>query len=202
MSVFHPKQTQDEAYRPALTEGGNLSMDEVCSSSSRYAADMIRLGLILPLALAACSTGKVALPPTQTDVRPIVAKDDLRGRWTINSVNGRQGNGLWLELGGEGPGTVTKTENGLLVGSPLPRTQAHLGCNDFRPNGWTRNGDKLTLGVEMSRRTERGCDAASEALDDEAYGILRRTMNMEFTPPDRLRLINENGTLELVRNGS
>src|SRR4051794_31676572 len=111
---------------------------------------MIRFVLILLLALAACSTGKAALPPTQTGVWPIVVKDDLRGLWTITSVNGRKGNGLWLELGGEGPGSVTKTENGLLVGSPLPRTRAYLGCNDFRPNGWTRNGDKLTLGIEMS----------------------------------------------------
>jgi heat shock protein HslJ len=163
---------------------------------------MIRLVLILPLALAACSTDKVGLPPTQTDVRPIIAKDDLRGRWTITSVNGRQGNGLWLELGGEGPGTVTKTENGLLVGSPLPRTRAYLGCNDFRPNGWTRNGDKLTLGIEMSFMTERGCDPATMALEGEAHAILRKTMTMEFTPPNRLRLVNENGTLELVRNGS
>ncbi|MFL6725832.1 MAG: hypothetical protein ACJ8FS_04880 [Sphingomicrobium sp.] len=37
-------------------------------------------------------------------------------------------------------------------------------------------------------------------LDDEAYSILHKTMTMEFTPPNRLRLINENGTLELLRS--
>ena len=54
----------------------------------------------------------------------------------------------------------------------------------------------------MSFRTERGCDAARMALDNEAYAILNETMTMEFTPPTRLRLINEKGTVDLVRNGS
>jgi len=54
----------------------------------------------------------------------------------------------------------------------------------------------------MSLRTERGCDAATMALDEEAYAILRATTTMEFAPPNRLRLINESGSLELVRSGS
>ena len=163
---------------------------------------MIRLALILPAVLAACSTGKAPLPPAQADVRPIVANDDLRGRWTITRVNGRQSSGLWLEFGGEGLATITKTKNAVFVASPQPPTRAYLGCNDWHPSGWTRNGDKLTLGVEMSRRTERGCDPDRMALDDEAYAILTKTMTMEFTPPNRLRLINDNGTLELVGPGS
>jgi len=160
---------------------------------------MIRLAMILPLALAACSTGKVPLPPPQADARPIVAEDDLQGRWTITSVNGRQSNGLWLELGGEGLATITTTKTAVLVASPQPPTRAYLGCNDWYPSGWTRNGDKLTLGREMSHRTERGCDAATMALEDEAYAIVSKTMTMELTPPNRLRLVNESGTLELVR---
>lgn len=132
----------------------------------------------------------------------MVPGDDLRGRWAITSVNGRQGNGLWLELGGEGPGTVTKRGDTLLVGSPLPHTRAILGCNEFRPNGWTRNGDKLTLGIAMSFMTERGCDPATMAVEAEAHAILSRTMTMQLTPPNRLRLVNEKGSLELVRSGS
>jgi hypothetical protein len=164
---------------------------------------MIRLAVTLPLALAACSTGKAPLAPTQAEVRPVVAKDNLRGRWTITSVNGRQVNGLWIELGGEGPVTVTRrADGGLNIGAPQPRSRAYLGCNYWHPNGWTRNGDKLTLGREMSLRTEIGCDAATVALDDQAYGILSKTMTMEFSPPNRLRLVNENGTLDLVRSGS
>ncbi len=133
------------------------------------------------------------------EVRPIVAKDALQGRWNITAVNGRKANGLWLDLGGEGLGTVTRTEKGLLVGSPQPRTRAHLGCNSWYPNGWIRNGDKLTFGTEMSDRTEMGCDRQTEALEEQAYAILRKTMTMEFIPPGRLRLINENGTVDLVR---
>ena len=131
-----------------------------------------------------------------------MTQDNLQGRWTIIAVNGRPGSGLWLELGGQGLGTVTKTEHGIFVRSPEPRTRAFLGCNDLRLNGWTRNGDKLTLGIEMSSMTERGCDPATDALETQAHAILRKTMTMEFTAPDRLRLVNANGSLELVRSGS
>ena len=95
---------------------------------------------------------------------------------------------------------MTTAENGIFVASPQPQTRAFLGCNEWHPSGWTRNGDKLTLGTEMSHRTERGCNAATMALDDAAYAILKETMTMEFTPPNRLRLINTAGTLELVRS--
>lgn len=163
---------------------------------------MVQLAPLAALVLAACSTGNVTVPTPTPDVRPVVAADSLQGRWTITAVNGRQSDGLWLELGGEGLATVTKRGNSIFVASPQPQTRAHLGCNDWHPSGWTRNGDKLTLGREMSLRTERGCDEARMALDDEAYAILNRTMTMELTPPNHLRLINEIGTLELVRNGS
>ena len=171
---------------------------------------MIRLALLVPLALSACVSSPVSVsrpveevrPVAAPEVRPVVAKDSLQGRWTITAVNGRQGNRLWLDLGDEGLGTVTRTERGLLVGSPQPRTQAYLGCNDWHPNGWTRNGDKLTLGTEMSVRTERGCDPATMAVEEQAYAILSKTMTVEFALPSRLRLINENGTLDLVREKS
>lgn len=157
---------------------------------------------LIPLALGACATAPIAATPQVAEVRPVVAEDNLQGRWTITAVNRRQVSGLWLELGGEGLGTVTKSGNAIFVASPQPLTRAHLGCNDWRPNGWTRNGDKLAFGREMSSRTERGCDAATMALDDEAYAILKEALTMELTPPNRLRLINEKGTLDLVRGGS
>lgn len=134
-------------------------------------------------------------------VAPIfpVAQPSLKGRWTISSVNGRQIQGPWLELGGEGPGTVTRRGDALLVGSPLPRTRAYLGCNEWHANGWVRNGDKLTIGTEMSVRTERGCDPARMALDDEIYAILSRTMTLEFAAPGRLCLSNEHWAVDLLR---
>lgn len=144
--------------------------------------------------------GRTIVTQDQTLVRPVVAQDSLRGRWTIAAVNGRKVAGPWIEFGAEGLGTVTKRGNAVFVASPQPPTQTYLGCNNWYPNGWSRNGDKLTFGREMSRRTERGCDAARAALDDEAYAILIETMTIEFAPPDGLRLINENGSLDLVRD--
>lgn len=162
---------------------------------------MLRFAVLTLSALAACAGEPIAQAQSLGEVRPVVAEDNLQGRWTVIAVNGRQVNGLWLELGGEGLGGVTKTANGILVGTPQPRTEAFLGCNNWYPNGWMRNGDKLTFGMEMSHRTERGCDTESMALDDETYAIVKATTTMELTPPNRLRLINEFGTLELVRGG-
>ena len=168
---------------------------------------MVRLALLVPLALAACGIRAdppplpAAAAPTTVVVRPATTPD-LRGRWTVTAVNGRAVSGLWLELGGEGLATITTTGNAIYVASPQPPTRAFLGCNWWDPSGWTRSGDKLTLGVEMSRQTERGCDPATEALDDEAYAILRRPMTMALAPPNRLRLANDKGALELIRNAA
>ena len=162
----------------------------------------MRFALIVTLALAACSTGTMPPPAPPADVRPVVASDNLRGRWTIAAVNGRPVSGLWAELGAEGIGAITTRGNAIFVATPQPRTKAHLGCNDWYPNGWARNGDKLMFGREMSHRTERGCDEARMALDDEVYAILSLAMTMELTPPNRLRLINEKGSLDLVRDAS
>lgn len=143
------------------------------------------------------------MPAAEEQTRPVDARDNLQGRWAITAVNGKKTAGMWLELGGEGLGTVTRTENnGILVGSPQPRTQARLGCNSWHPNGWTRNGDKLTLGTEMSPRTQRGCDQLTMALEEQAYAILSRTTTVELTPPSQLRLLNEHGTVDLIREES
>lgn len=125
---------------------------------------------------------------------------DLQGKWVIISVNGQQGSGLWLELGGEGLAAISSVGTGVFVASPRPQTRAFLGCNRWTPTGWTRRGDQLTLGLEMSHRTERGCDPDRTALDDAAYAILHEAMAIEAAPRDRLRLTNKNGTLVLVRN--
>jgi hypothetical protein len=163
---------------------------------------MIRLVLILPLALTACASLPVTVAaPSAASARPAVAEVSLQGRWSITSVNGGQSNGLWLELGGEGLATITTRGSAVYVGSPQPPTRAYLGCNWWTPSGWIRQGDKLILGREMSRRTERGCDEATAALDDRAYAILTKPMTFVFASPNRLRLANEKGTLELVRNG-
>lgn len=136
------------------------------------------LTLLLPLALAACATAPPALPPPDVDVRPVVAKDDIQGRWTIAAVNGRAVSGLSLELSDQ-------------------RASYSLGCNS---GGGTlsRNGDKLIIGQAVL--TERGCAPAVLTTEAQAIAVLRLPMTMEITPPSRLRLINEAGTLDLVRN--
>lgn len=160
---------------------------------------MSRLIASIFLTLAACAGDPAPVAPPDTDVRPVVAKDNLQGRWAIVAVDGQRVERLWLTLGGEGPTTVTRTDSGVFVGSPQPVTRAFLGCNDLRLQGWTRNGDKLALGIDYSSRTERGCDPVTMAREEQVYTILRQAMTMEFTPPDRMRLINESGTLDLVR---
>ena len=115
------------------------------SSSLHYARTMPRSALILFLSLGSCATPPIALAPSAAEVRPVVARDNIQGRWIVSQINGRQVTGLWLELGGEGAASITKIGNAVFVASPQPETKAFLGCNDWHPSGWTRNGDKLTL---------------------------------------------------------
>jgi hypothetical protein len=161
---------------------------------------MLRFAALIAFTLVSCTVSSTVPAPRVAEARSVVGDDNIQGRWTIVAVNGRQVSGLWLELGREGLGTVTKTGSGIVIASPQPLTRAHLGCNDWLPNGWTRNGDKLTFGLEMSRRTERGCDPAVMALDDESYEILRKPLTMQLTALNHLRLINGTGTLDLVRD--
>jgi heat shock protein HslJ len=138
---------------------------------------MTRFPLLLPLLLAACASAPAPLPPPDAEVRPVVAQDRLEGRWTITAVNGRAVTGLQLEL------------------TPTSANYS-LGCNS---GGGivARNGDKLF--IDQAALSERGCAPAIMQVEAQAITILRRPMTMECTPPARLRLINEAGTLELVR---
>lgn len=169
------------------------------SSWRRYTAVMTRFFLLLPLSLGACTTTPAPLPPPDAEVRPVVAEDRLEGRWTVTAVNGTAVTGAWLALGAEGPSIVEKrTDGGYNIGRPGPATGANFGCNSFFINGWTRNGDKLALGA--GGKTERGCDEPLMQIEEQAGRIIARPMTMELTPPGRLRLINEAGTLDLVRS--
>jgi uncharacterized membrane protein len=140
--------------------------------------------LFLPLALAACSAipAPVSQPPAPQSpvVRPVTLQDRIDGRWTVRTLNGQQASGLWLEFDG---------------GS----ARYNLACNGGGGH-LLRNGDKLS--INQAVLTEKGCDRTRMQIDDAAIAILRRPMTMEFTPPDRLRLINESGTIELVRAAS
>jgi len=157
---------------------------------------------LLPVALTACASA-ASTPPAadqQKEVRAAVVSDDLRGRWSISAVNGHAASGAWLELGAEGPPMVAqRPDGGFNIGVPGAPTTAYLGCNWLRLNGWTRNGDKLAVGINGAARTERVCDERIMAQEEQGYAILRLPVTMELTPPGRLRLVNENGTVDLIR---
>jgi hypothetical protein len=159
---------------------------------------MIRPAFLLPLLLAACVSTPAPLPPPDAEVRPVVQKDRLEGRWMITAVNGQAVQGYWLEFGAEGPVREEPYRDGTLIRPPTPQTRAHIGANDWSSMGWVRIGDKLRIVGGM--QTERGfSDPVLAAQEEQAGRILRLPMTMEITPPTSLRLINEAGTLDLVR---
>lgn len=130
----------------------------------------------------------------------MVLRDDLRGRWMIVSVNGQAASGAWLEFGAEGPPVVAqRPDGGFNIGVPGAPTMAFLGCNWLHLNGWTRNGDKLALGINGASQTERGCDEWIMVQEEQGYAILRLPMTMELKHPGRMRLFNEEGTMDLLR---
>ena len=133
------------------------------------------------LALSGCASAAAPMlaGPPELQTRPVTAADRIDGRWTIKAVNGQEVGGLWLELA---------------------NTQAtyQLGCNSGGGD-LSRNGDKLF--IDKALLTQRGCDAARLAVEEQAIKVIRAAMTMEFTEPDRLRLVNEWGTIDLVRSG-
>jgi hypothetical protein len=87
----------------------------------------------------------------------------LKGRWTITAVNGMIVQGMWLELARRCAIGRAETRRRFQHRATGLRTGAYFGCNSFFSNGWTRNGDKLTLGpggrqnaAVMSRSCDRG----------------------------------------------
>ena len=138
------------------------------------------LPAILLLSGCAAAVPPASIVPPEAEVRPVTAADPLDGRWTVTAVNGRQVAGLWLELS-------------------TGRASYSLGCNSGGGE-LSRNGDKLF--IDKAFLTERGCDAAREGTERQAIAVLRAAMTMELTEPNRLRLVNEFGTIDLVRVGA
>ena len=143
------------------------------------------LTLLVPLALAACATWTLPEPsssvnltaPTATTSRPIVITDVVKGRWTFVALNSRPVSGPWLEFD---------------RGSARYRLACNGGVGIV-----VQTGDKLS--INPASLTEMGCDQARHQIDEEAVAVLRGAMTMKFTPPDRLRLSNRSGTIDLVR---
>jgi heat shock protein HslJ len=105
----------------------------------------------------------------------------LMGRWRVLSVNGRP-----------------------VVGSAhmaTDRSILNFGCNDLL-GAYRQDGERLVVIPPIST-TERGCvtneGSPTEAAlhEDEGFRIAARHMRVTFFGPDRVRLSNEAGTIEL-----
>ena len=107
----------------------------------------------------------------------------LMGRWRVISLNGRAV---------AGSADITAT-----------RSIINFGCNDLY-GAYRQEGEKLIVIPPVST-TERGCvtegGAPTEPVqhEDEGFRVAARNMQVTFFGPDRVRLSNEAGTIELMR---
>ncbi len=134
---------------------------------------------LLAFALVACASAPPALPSPDAGVRPVVARDNLDGEWKLVRLNDQPYDGSLTFAGPSVRFRFCNTGSGRL----------------------SRNGDKLIVGAPF-QMTEMACvDPLVPGRDREAeaLAVLRLPMTMELTPPDRLRLVNEAGSLDLVR---
>lgn len=132
-----------------------------------------------PLALAALLTAACAPVPA-----PPAPAPSLIGEWRVTAVNGRPVTG------------VARIVPPILV--------TNFGCNSGQ-SGFRIEGSVL-VPVGPMATTERGCmnaldDGPSEAAqhEDEGFRIVHRPMQVAFYGPNRARLSNEAGTIELTR---
>ena len=135
------------------------------------------MGAVLAgLGLAACAQ---AIPPAS----PPLAAASVEGKWQVVAVNGRPT-----------PGSIT-------IEPPLLR--ANFGCNDGRGSARIE-GNRLVIVMAMAV-TERGCmnldggPADSMLHEAEGFRIASRAMQVTSYGPDRVRLSNAAGTIDLVR---
>ena len=105
------------------------------------------------------------------------------GRWRVVAVNGRPV-----------AGAANIAPNNAII---------NFGCNDLRA-AYRQEGETLVPGMPVST-TERGCVTATgeptEAAkhEDEGFRIAARHMQIAFYGPNRVRLSNEAGTIDLER---
>ena len=107
----------------------------------------------------------------------------LIGRWQVMSINGQPV---------AGSADIT-----------APLSVISFGCNELR-GVYRQDGEKLMV-VQPVSTTERGCMTPAGApapvmqYETEGFRIAARNMQVTFYGPDRVRLSNEAGTIELSR---
>ena len=137
---------------------------------------MRRPGAAFAVLVAACTQ---AMPPTPA----AVPGPGLPGEWRVLAVNGRP------------------TSGSAKIAPPI--FTIDFGCN------WGRGGSRIEgsalIPVMPMAVTERACmnldgtPAASMQHEDEGFRIASRPMQFTFHGPDRVRLSNEAGTIDLER---
>jgi hypothetical protein len=133
------------------------------------------LGAFIAVSLPACAPS--APPP------PLAPPPSIEGEWRVLAVNGRP------------------TSGSAKIVPPLFRI--NFGCNDGR-SGYRIEPSAL-VPVGPMGTTERGCvtvdDAPTDAAryEDEGFRIAHRRMQVTFYGPNRVRLSNEAGTIDLSR---
>ncbi len=133
------------------------------------------LGAFIALGLAACAHSAPPPPPAPAP--------NIMGEWRVLAVNGRP------------------TTGSAKITPPI--FAIDFGCN------WGRSGFRVEpsalVPVGPMSTTERGCvnaqDDPTDAMrhEDEGFRIAHRRMQVTFYWPDRVRLTNEAGTIDLGR---
>jgi hypothetical protein len=132
------------------------------------------LGAIAAVGLAACAQTAPPLP---------APPPSIEGEWRVLAVNGRP------------------TSGSARIAPPI--FAIDFGCNSGR-SGYRIERFAL-VPVGPMGTTERGCvtlqDAPTDAMrhEDEGFRIAHRRMQVTFYGPDRARLSNEAGTIDLAR---
>ena len=133
-----------------------------------------RAPLIAAVAVASCAQATKPLPVIPT----------LVGDWVVVSVNGKPSRG---------------------AASITPQVYSfNFGCNRGRGNARVE-GNRLVVVMPMSV-TEMGCvnpdgsPASSMLNEDAGFRIVSRHSTATFYGADRVRLANEAGTIDLIRN--
>ena len=144
----------------------------------------MRSGLLLALALAACSAPSDRLSDGQAEPRQnaaINAPAGLAGtNWTVFAINGRE----------------TPDAAGYFITFAGFKIAAQFGCNRIS-GGWRLNGDHLSTSDLM--QTEMGCPEPAMTLERLGSAVLASNMRVERISGDQMRLVSEAGSIELRR---
>lgn len=140
---------------------------------------MIRtiLALLGALPLVACTATPSATSSFASASRPVIATAQLVGRWEIAAVNRGPVQGYSMQF------------------SPTA-VQVSIACSSGA-GGWSLSGGRIIM--EPLKRPERDCTLPDTGPAPETIRlILSQPLEAELNGPDKLRLSNGVGTIDLI----